>query len=248
MTTPSPAGRRGRRTRPLAPPALLDPAFAVIERIDRRRRAIRPLRPDGVLGVELRRHRGRPIALRDGTTVRPGDRIVDLHLDNRRVTLAWAAGWRAAFATAAADLRACAAWLSTLPPDTRPVAIRADGLLIAAAVRMGFEASPPRGGFMGALESWYLRGLLVRWSPAGRGRLDRGHEPLRTREAWLSTRALLDRFGAPAQGSETTSTNGPSTRPTPTRRSGPNGPRPTSETENPAARRRCSAPGGEPRR
>ncbi len=187
--------RRRGEPRPSAPPAILDPVFAVIERIDRRRRRIRPLRPDGVLGVEVRAYHGRPIRLRDGTEIRDGDRIVDLHLDNSRIGRLWEAGWRAAFGEADEDLRACAGWLSTVASADRPVAIRSGGLLTIGAARLGFEIGPPRGGFMGALESWYLRGLLVRWSRAGRDRLDRGHEPLRTREAWLSTVALLARYG-----------------------------------------------------
>ena len=190
--TGSPSQRRGR---PAAPPAILDPVFALIERIDRRRRGIRALRPGGVLGIEVRRHRGREVTLRDGSRVRPGDRIVDLHLDNTRVADLWAAGWRVAFGTAQADLRACAAWLVSLPPAARPVALRSGGLLTAGAARVGFEVGPPRGGFMGALEGWYLRGLLVRWSRAGRARLDRGHVALRPREAWLSAAGLLARYG-----------------------------------------------------
>ena len=188
-----------RRTPPSAPPRVLDPIFAVIEQIDRWRRGIRPLRPDGVLGIEVRRYRGREVALRDGTHIRAGDRIVDLHLDNTRIAGVWAAGWRGAFATAEDDLRACARWLADLQPAARPVAIRAGGLLTVGAARLGFEVGPPRPGFMGALESWYLRGLLVRWSRSGRGRLEQGNAPLRTRESWLSTAVLLARFG-PAPG------------------------------------------------
>ncbi len=233
---PGPTARRReprhRRVRPSAPPVILDPIFALIEQIDRRRRRIRMLRDGGVLGVEVRRYRGRPIALHDGTTIRAGDRIVDLHLDNRRIASVWEAGWRATFSEADADLRACAAWLTSLPPDARPVALRSGGLLTVGAARVGFEVGPPRGGFMGRLESWYLRGLLVRWSHAGRSRLDQGHEPLRSREAWLPTTALLARFGGPLdQGSATSSRNGPSDRPARTRRSGPNGPRPRADSE-----------------
>ncbi|HJW21612.1 MAG TPA: hypothetical protein VJ506_04195 [Candidatus Limnocylindrales bacterium] len=195
---------RGRRPggRPAAPPAVLDPIFALIERIDRRRRGIRALRADAVLCVEVRRHHGRTVELGDGTHIRAGDRIVDLHLDNARIAGIWEAGWRAAFATADADLRACAAWVASLPPAARPVAVRSGGLLTVGAARMGFQVGPLRGGFMGALESWYLRGLLARWSRAGRARLDRGREPLRTREAWLSTAALLTRYGPSAVSSD----------------------------------------------
>jgi hypothetical protein len=186
-----------RDGRPAAPPAVLDRVFALIERIDRRRRGIRPLRAGGVLGIEIRRYRGSTVDLRDGTLVRPGDRIVELHLDNTRIADLWASGWQAAFSTAGADLGACADWLATLPPGARPIAIRSGGLLTVGAARLGFELRPPRRGFMGALESWYLRGLLVRWSKPGRARLDEGHHALRTRSAWLSTRALLERYGTP---------------------------------------------------
>jgi hypothetical protein len=184
-----------RRERPSAPPAALDPIFALIERIDRRRRGIRPLRPNGVLGVEVRRHRGGEVTLRDGTRIRRGDRIVDIHLDNTRITDLWASGWRSTFAVAIADLGACAAWLAGVPGRDRPVAVRCGGLLTVGAARLGFEVGPPRGGFMGALESWYLRGLLVRWSSVGRHRLDQGHEPLRSRESWMSSTCLIERFG-----------------------------------------------------
>ncbi|HYL41101.1 MAG TPA: hypothetical protein VET90_07315, partial [Candidatus Binatus sp.] len=155
-----PSARPAAARRASAPPAFLDPIFALIERIDRRRRRIRPLRAGGLLGIEVHRHRGTSVRLGDGTTIRPGDRIVDLHLDNRRIGAAWASGWRTTFQDAAADLGACAAWLESLPARERPVAIRSGGLLTAGAAWLGFEVEPPRTGFMATLESWYLRGLL----------------------------------------------------------------------------------------
>jgi hypothetical protein len=230
--------RPGRRARPTAPPATLDPVFAIIERIDRRRRGIRPLRDDGILGVEVRRHRGRAVWLPDGTRIEPGTRIVDLHLDNTRIAGVWAAGWRVTFETAQRDLRACAAWLATIPPPDRPVAVRSGGLLTAGAARLGFTVGPRRGGFMGALESWYLRGLLARWSRAGRARLDAGRRPLRTRVAWLSTAALSARYG-PGAGS-TRRMKGPSRGPPRTRRCCPSGPAASLERARPACRARAT--------
>jgi hypothetical protein len=184
------------RAREATPPAILDPILAVVERIERARRRIRPLRRDGILGVEAHRHRGSVIELADGTRVRPGDRIVDLHLDNRRIAAVWGSGWRTAFATASDDLRRLAEDVRREAPATRPVAVRAGGLLTAGTARLGFEVGPARGGWIGALEGWYLRGVLVRWSPDGRGRLRHGHAALRAREAWLSTSALLRRYGS----------------------------------------------------
>jgi len=234
------------RPRPPTPPRALDPVFALIERIDRGRRRIQPTRDGAVLGVELRRHRGPAVRLSDGTRVEAGSLIADLHLDNAIVAPLWGSGWRTAFGAAAGDLRAYAATVAAEPPVRRPVALRSGGLLTAGSHRLGFEVGPPRGGFMGALESWYLRGLLVRWNPGGRRRLDRGHAPLRTREAWLSTRELLRRYGPAAGGatSDTSSTNGPSRGPPSTSRSGPNGPGARAVTAVPDRRRPASRPAG----
>jgi hypothetical protein len=218
-----------------APPRALDPILGLVERLDRARRRIQPMRPDGLLGVERRRHHGPVIELADGTRIEPGDRLADIHLDNRRATAAWAAGWHVAFGLGVADLRAYAARLGARPEEERPVALRSGGLLLAAAIRLGFEIGPPRRGRFGpvvdALEDWYLTGVLVRWNPRGRGRLTRGHQRLRAREAWLSTRGLLARYGPRT----TSSTNGPSRGPPRTSRSGPSGPGASADSFSPAA-------------
>ena len=229
---------RGERR---APPRALDPILALVERLDRARRRIEPMRPDGLLGVERRRHRGPVIELADGTRIEPGDRLADVHLDNRRATAAWSAGWHVAFGLGIGDLRAYAARLASERAEDRPVALRSGGLLLAAAVRLGFEIGPGRKGrlarWIGALEDWYLTGVLVRWNPRGRDRLRRGRQRLRAREAWLSTRGLLTRYGPRT----TTSTNGPSRGPPRTRRSGPSGPAVADDSITPPAASRAAS-------
>ena len=44
---------------------------------------LRPLRDGGLIRYSLGRHHGPQVDLQDGATVRRGDRLVELHLDNR---------------------------------------------------------------------------------------------------------------------------------------------------------------------
>jgi MFS family permease len=189
---------RNRSAKPSASPALLEPILRPIERLDSRLRGVRPIRPEAVLGVELRRHRGPEVSLADGTHVRPGDRIVDLHLMNRRVREIGVAGWQAEGARIArADMAELAAWSASLPPDRRPVAYHGETILASFARFGGFEIRDVPADRMHILRAWYLRGLLARWSPQGRLRLERGRRGLRLRTIWLSDAELRRRFGAP---------------------------------------------------
>ena len=86
---------------------------------------------------------------------------------------------------------------AALPEAERPIAYTGVTLLAPLARRAGFELRVRRASWRVRLEDWYLRSLLARWAPAGRGRLARGHRPLVTREVWLSGAQLLRRYGSP---------------------------------------------------
>jgi hypothetical protein len=179
-----------------AAPRFLDPVLGTVERIDRWRRRLRPARTDALLWVEERQHGGDPVRLADGTTVRRGDRVCAIHFDNRRLRELSAPAWQtAAHAAARADLRALAHRHVTLPAGRRPVAYWGATLLTSLTRRAGFEIRERRRTPRVRLEDWYLRSLLVRWSPDGRARLRRGSRALVTREGWLSGSELLRRYG-----------------------------------------------------
>jgi hypothetical protein len=182
--------RRPRFSRPAAP-SILDPILATWERIDRGRRRIRPARPGAVLGVELRRHRRAEIRLADGTVVRPGDRVGELHLDNARIREGLArVSWLQVMSPARSDLDALARWSLSLPLAERPVAYHGATVLWPLAARVGFQViQRPRTAYV-RLDEWFLRWLLVHWSQAGRGRLEQGRGRLRSAEVWLSRQAL----------------------------------------------------------
>ena len=179
-----------------APPGILDPILAAWEGFDRRRRRIRPMRREGILGLEMARHRGRAVALGDGTIVRRGDLVGEVHLLNPRVReLETRAGLAAAYREARADLRALAAWSEDRVPERRPVALHGVGIMARLASRAGWELKPRARTPWRRVQDWYFRWLLVHWSPAGRDRLRHGRGPLSSVDAWLSGRALQARYG-----------------------------------------------------
>lgn len=186
------------RHRPWVAPHLIDPVLALVERIDRRRRGIRSVRPGSILGIEPDRHRGEAFRLADGTEIRRGAPIWTVHFDNARLRALATEGWqRPAYAVADGDLREMARQVARLPAPDRPLALFGVTLLAPLTRRVGFELRDRRRTPWVRLEDWYLRSILVRWSPWGRRRISRGHGDLRTREAWLSTGELLRRYGEP---------------------------------------------------
>jgi hypothetical protein len=192
--------RRGGR--PRVAPRALDPVLSLVERIDRWRRRIRPVRPGSLLGVERGRYRGPGLDLEGDVRLAAGERIWVLHLDNARLRalLSGPDLWPSrAYDVAAADLRAVAGRLAALPPADRPVALGGVTVLAPLARRLGFEVFPRRRTARVRLEDWYLRSLLARWAPTGRGRLVRGHGALRTSATWISTPELLRRYGPPPE-------------------------------------------------
>ncbi|HEX5466396.1 MAG TPA: hypothetical protein VFW92_06940 [Candidatus Limnocylindrales bacterium] len=181
-----------------APSRLLDPVLSLAERIDRRRRGIRAVRAEGLLGLELQRWGGPEVSLEDGARVGRGDLIGEMHVLGGRATELGQPGWQAPGLQAGhADLRALASWAATRPAALRPVAYH--GLTIHAAFprREGWQISPRRRTLRARLDEWYMRWLLARWSREGRSRLQRGHGRLESVEIWLSAAGLQARYGRP---------------------------------------------------
>ena len=155
------------------------------ERVDRRRRHIRPIRANGLVGVELRRHDGDEVRLRDGTVVHRHDLIGVIHLRNEQVREAAAArGWVVVFGTRR-DLEILLRWCARQPVPARPVAIYAYSVLGAFLERGGFERHALRQTLRVRLDAWFMRWLMGRFSPAGEARLAVGHGTLELADYWL---------------------------------------------------------------
>jgi hypothetical protein len=187
--------RLGTPSRPAAP-GFLFPLLDLVEQLDRRRRRIRRIRAGGILGLEEGRYRGSTVRLRDGTTVRRGDRIGVLHFDNRVIRSLPAKAWLSVgMRMAQDDLRALARSTAASPMGERPVAFRGTTLLGALLRRAGWDVRARRRTAWTRLEDWYLRAMLARWSREGSQRLRHGRGALRSTDGWLSAAALQRRYG-----------------------------------------------------
>jgi hypothetical protein len=54
----------------------------IINRVHATVLGVKPLGKNGIMCVEVRRHKGRPIKLEDGCEVRPGDPVIKLHFND----------------------------------------------------------------------------------------------------------------------------------------------------------------------
>lgn len=54
----------------------------IINRVHATVYGVKPLGKNGIICIEVRRHKGRPIKLEDGCEVRPGDPVIKLHFND----------------------------------------------------------------------------------------------------------------------------------------------------------------------
>lgn len=169
---------------------------AWLDRWFERRFDIREIGEGGyILKLQVVRHHGPRVELRDGTVVNPGDPVAEFHMDNERVARLHGAGrvglkFRREFfrtmAPLARDLRE--------RPEYRDIqALCGASLFWAEAARAGFE-NRPLPAFTRWWLTWWERFLLARYHPGGRERLAEGRRT-ELRQVWL-TRATIERLVA----------------------------------------------------
>ncbi|MFI5282638.1 MAG: YkoP family protein [Candidatus Dormibacterales bacterium] len=164
----------GRATGPLA-------VWAGWERLMLRRHPLREARPGGLLLFRVEHQRGADHRLKDGSLVRHGDPIVELHLANRRLlamrTEPGYSTWRV-MRTLRSDLVALGQRIAA--GELGPVAaLHGVSLIGAGGGLAGFEVGELPHTWRTALERYFLAGLDAVYHPAGLDRL-RG----RARERW----------------------------------------------------------------
>lgn len=157
---------------------------------------LRPIRKEGLLRYSLTRHHGHRVQLNDGVTVRHGDRLVELHLDNRTL-LRLAGGGIDSFGTerlGTAEFRELARMIRS--GSLGPIAaLHALTPFAPALRRQGFELRPVPHTWGYALTRFYMTGLLALYHPEGWAAVT----PQRARrwptEVWMSRERFLDRMG-----------------------------------------------------
>ncbi len=158
--------------------------------------------PDCVLRLQLHRHTGPPVELSDGTVVRPGDPVAEVHVDSsrvqrlheqlqdpRRVGLHFARLLTDAFTALAAYFRA--------HPEVQAVAVFGNTLYWQGAERLGWEVRDlPPGVHRWALQAW-LRFLVWYYHPLGTQRTAGRERLARVRQIWMSRDRLLRLYAEP---------------------------------------------------
>jgi len=175
--------------------------WPVIGRLLRVIYSIRPLRDDGtaIICLDLRRYRGPNITLDDGSRVRTGDRIIELHMND-----AWLER-RRSLSTTISDspweilgcLRLDLCFLAQQMVDGMfedAVALHGSTLLHVGAARLGFQVEEiPDTVWKRVAFVCMARLLQVHHLRAGKVSRLRAR-PLELKEIWLSRAVLLAKY------------------------------------------------------
>lgn len=161
-----------------------------------RRYDIRPVGDGGyIIRLGLIRYRGPALTFRDGTVVKRGALVGEIHVDNRRAA-ALHEGGRGGLRYRREVFRALPALARDVRtrPEYRAIEIIGGPSLFWEEARLlGFEHWR-----LPAVTRWWLtrweRFLLARYHPAGRRRLAEGNRK-ELRQIWMTRRTLLERYG-----------------------------------------------------
>jgi hypothetical protein len=184
------------------PPRFVLLLWPVLDRLLKVIYHIRPLRADGngIVSLDIRHYKGRAIVLNDGSKVKTGDPIIELHLNNdwfkrrRKLNIKASQSTREILGCLEQDLR----FLAQQVIDGKfegVVALRGSTLLYAGAKRLGFQVEelPPSLWKKGAY--FYMAGLMqIYHLRAGEAPKRRG-KTWELKEVWLSRAALLTMYG-----------------------------------------------------
>ena len=170
----------------------------------------RPLSQDKIttINVRLRRRRGEPVKLDDGSVVNPGDLLIEIHLNNDwflhkkdMMHLPGKIGWDflSAFSE---DLKYLAKQVSDGTFASEIKAVHGRTLLRQdhGNQRLGFTVMDLPDSLWGHLSQFYLVGLRQAYYPERARRPVEKARPLVRKEIWMSRKKLLQRYGPSVGG------------------------------------------------
>lgn len=163
---------------------------------------VKPLRGDGndILCVKLRRHNALPVTLGDGSEIKTGDRIIELHLNNawfknmRKLNLKASRSLRESLHCATHDLGFLAEQIDSGMFD-KVTALHGITPQHALARRLGFQVEELPNTLWKKGAEFYIAGLMQIYFLGTTERFKIAGKPLELKEVWLSRAALLGRYG-----------------------------------------------------
>jgi hypothetical protein len=184
------------------PPRFVLIFWPVVDRFLRLIGHIRPLKADdsGIICFSLRQYKGPARVLNDGSEVKIGDTIIELHMNNdwfrrrRKLNLKISQSPREILGCFEQDLRFLAQQVVNGTFEG-VAALRGSTFLHTGAKRLGFQVDELPDSLWKKGARFYMAGLMRIYhlradeTPKRRGR------PLELKEVWLSKAALLRKYG-----------------------------------------------------
>jgi len=162
----------------------------------------RPLKADdsGIIRFNLRRYKGPTRMLNDGSKVKTGDTIIELHLNNawfkrrRNLNLKASQSPQEFLGCFAQDLRILVQQIAS-GMFGNITALHGSTLLHIAARRLGFQVDELPDSLWKKGARFYMAGLMQVYHLRGDEVSELREKPWELKEVWLSRSALLTRYG-----------------------------------------------------
>jgi hypothetical protein len=161
---------------------------------------IKPVDPvDSILGASIHHYRGPPRVLRDGTTIRAGAMICEVHILNdrlARLALESPRGEITPWELAARGARDLTRLAGRMKQASEVEALWGTTLLDSTVKRHGFMVMDMPSKLLRGVVGFYLRGLIQAYHSRGAQRMERKARNLVPKEIWMSRKELLARYGS----------------------------------------------------
>jgi hypothetical protein len=154
----------------------------------------------GAVAVEVRRNNRHTVTLADGSEIKAGDTIVELHINNNwfrqrhKLNLTTPRLARDMLLSFAHDLGILAKELDT-GRFSNAVALHGCTHIGVVTGRLGFQVDELPNSLWKRFARFYVSGLVQVYGPR-RSQALKSDEPLELKEVWFSKRELLRRYGS----------------------------------------------------
>jgi hypothetical protein len=183
------------------PPRFILPLWPVIDKLLRVIYHIKPLKADGssIICLDLRHYNGPTRVLNDGSKVKTGDTIIELHLNNdwfkrrRKLDIKVSQSPREILGCFEQDLRFLAQQVVNGMFES-VAALHGSTFFHTGAKRLGFQVEELPDSLWKKGARFYMAGLMQVYHLRGDKVSGLREKPLELKEVWLSRAALLTRY------------------------------------------------------